>query len=84
MKAAIIIALLFATPATAQTLIIRDNDGSRLATIEEGPGNRLIIRDSEGHRIGTLEEAPGDRVIVRDEDGKRIGSMENLFDEGED
>ncbi len=83
MKTFIIIALLFTTPAAAQTLIIRDNDGTKLATIEEGPGNRLIIRDSEGHRIGTLEEAPGDRVIVRDNEGNRTGSLDNLLD-GED
>ena len=36
-------------------LIVRDKDGRRTGTIDEGIGDRFILRDSTGRRIGTVE-----------------------------
>ena len=69
--------LLIATPAlAADRQVIRDSDGKRTGTIEEGVGGRQVIRDADGKRVGTIEPGVGDRQVIRDRDGKRTGTVE--------
>ena len=45
---------LLADAASAQDYIVRDGDGRRVGTVEQGIGERLIQRDASGRRTGTI------------------------------
>lgn len=69
--------------ATAEELIIRDESGRRIGTLEPSPidPEKLIIRDERGLRTGTIEPDAivEDRLIIRDLSGRRRGTIEPSF-----
>ena len=73
---ALVLLLLLANTAAAQDYVIRDREGRRVGTIEQGIGDRLIQRDTTGRRTGTIEPGIGDRLILRDAQGRRTGTVE--------
>jgi hypothetical protein len=64
-----------ALPALAEDYVVRDAQGRRTETIEQGHGGDLVRRDAEGRRIGTVENDVGKQVL-RDREGRRMGTVE--------
>lgn len=74
----LVVMLALAAPAWARSdrEIIRNQDGQRVGTVEQGIGDRRVIRDEQGRRVGTIEPGVGGRQIIRDQDGSRTGTVE--------
>jgi hypothetical protein len=58
-------------------MILRDQTGKRIGTIEESYGGRKTVRDNHYRTQYRIEQGFGDRLIIRDATGKRTGSVES-------
>ena len=62
-------------PATAGTLVERDERGRRTGTVETRPDGGAVLRDAQGRRTGTIER-PGNTLIRRDARGRQVSTVE--------
>jgi hypothetical protein len=58
-------------------MIMRDQTGKRIGTIEESYGGGKTVRDNQNRTQYRIEQGFGDRLIIRDSRGKRTGSVES-------
>lgn len=64
-------------PASADELIIRDQNGKFVGTITESPSGTYIRRGPVGDFKGTITPGPipGDRATIRDPVGRATGTI---------